>query len=135
MLLAAPLIGGCLGGGGTDHAPTLEGRADSAVLSGQVTTLTVRAQDPEGALRVRSAQLVRSCADSDAGIHASSRPLSGCRGANGNVDVKSVAGPAPNVRDGEIVQANPIADNGKGFAHSVAAKPPLCSVATRRGTS
>jgi hypothetical protein len=45
--------------------------------------------------------------------------------------VKSVAGPAPNVRDGEIVQANPIADNGKGFARSVAAKAPLCAVTTK----
>lgn len=139
------LVAGCVGGDGIDRAPTLEGPADSAVLSGQTTTLTVRAQDPEGAavtlaaenlppfarftdngdgsatielnaaeadvgshlvtvtatdvdgnpqstrrevsLRVRSAPLVRSCASNDAGIRANSRPLSGCRGANGNVDL------------------------------------------------
>ena len=45
--------------------------------------------------------------------------------------VKSVAGPGPNVRDGEIVQANPIADNGEGFSHSMVAKAPLCQVTTK----
>ncbi|WP_280153557.1 hypothetical protein [Piscinibacter sp. XHJ-5] len=130
---------------GADRPPVIVAPLHAVALTGQITSVTIRASDPEGApvsfeaenlpafaritdhgdgtatlelnpheshagtypitlvaadiddephatrheltLRVRSSQLVGSCAQSDADLRAATQPLSSCRAPNGDVEI------------------------------------------------